>query len=259
MNQIQNKNVSSTAAQDLSPSQTLDKDISYRILRENVEVNRLSFGNNELVKSICAFHESNVSEEDILDLSTNSGAKKETQTLIISTHSVDNMDDNAVDKRSVFESKSQIVRDEMQPYFKTPEFKRNKNKSKRTRDTTPCSTVDDLLVKLQKKEEEKNQKEAEVLGRKQMRVKNKILKEQETNIKKALKQTMTNLMTEKQTVSLKIKQLKSSIKSAPKENNNNFDQQLIVLNERLDEIEQAIAEEKLKAVQSKIKIKKERI
>ncbi|KAL7299818.1 hypothetical protein TKK_0007560 [Trichogramma kaykai] len=181
--------------------------------------------------------------DDILDLSNNSKSKEERSLQFIAAN------DNAVDKTAAFES-----------FFKTPEFKGKRTIAKNGPRCAPASTVEDIMKVHERKEKEKKKKEAETFKNKQKKEKNKVLKEKEININKKTQEYLSKLTQEKKEIMTKIKTLKTSLKSgALKENKYDYDKQLKLLNIRLDEVTELVAEERLKAVKTRIKIKQEKV
>lgn len=116
-----------------------------------------------------------------------------------------------------------------------------------------------MLTDLQQKEDTKKLKEKQVLEKKQKQQQTKILREKQGNIIKTFQEKSKKLTQDKKEIILEIKKLKVLIKSSnSKENKAEFENQLQVLEARLDNTEQLIATEKLSAIQCKIKIKQEK-
>lgn len=172
--------------------------------------------------------------------------------------------DNAVDKTEVFNTKrvqeNQLnISKERQAFFQVPEFKGRKLKKRKSPQTKIVATVNDLLTDLQQKEDTKKLKEKQVLEKKQKQQQTKILREKQGNIIKTFQEKSKKLTQDKKEIILEIKKLKVLIKSSnSKENKAEFENQLQVLEARLDNTEQLIATEKLSAIQCKIKIKQEK-
>ena len=144
--------------------------------------------------------------------------------------------------------------------FPVPTFNPKKNKKKKTEDVQSVSVVDNILDVLQKKSDEKKEKEQQILLNKQERERVKVMKEKEQNIIKQYNESKKKKQQEKKDIKGELQKLKKQIKSGTdKENMIQLKEQQQKLDDQLIEINNLSVLEEMEFLKSKIKIKEEKI
>ena len=140
---------------------------------------------------------------------------------------------------------------------------KKKKKNVKVRSTTPGYVVDDIkLNELQKQEDIKKMKTEQVLLNKQNREKAKEISMKEQNIIKSFQNTNNKkkLTDQKKSINLEIKNIKQLMKSeSAKENKIQLEERLKKFSTELEEVEKALLLHEMEALQTKMKIKQEKI
>ena len=137
---------------------------------------------------------------------------------------------------------------------------KKKKKNVKVRSTTPGYVVDDIVNELQKQEDIKKMKTEQVLLNKQNREKAKEIRMKEQNIIKSFQNTKKKLTDQKKSINLEIKNIKQLMKSeSAKENKIQLEERLKKFSTELEEVEKALLLHEMEALQTKMKIKQEKI
>ena len=147
---------------------------------------------------------------------------------------------------------------EMKQVFTVPNFR--KKKKFKPAEVTLNVVVDNLLNDLQKKENEKIEEQKKIELRALKRNEQKIQKEKELLIKKSFLKRKKELNFKKKNLASQIGMIKKKLKSEVKEENKNELQNVLIdLSTDLESVENKLIQEEISALQSQVKIKQEKM
>lgn len=161
-------------------------------------------------------------------------------------------------ERSLISSSSEKrISDEFEKAFQKPCFnnvRKRKRKMQCDENTPICSTVDDMLEALEKKESAKRLKDEQLKQKQVNRAKKKVLRDQELNMKREFNEKKKNLLLQKKDLKLQIQNVKKELKSTNEESLQN---KLRSMENQLEDLERSIKIEELAILQKTLYIKKE--
>jgi len=154
-------------------------------------------------------------------------------------------------------SSEKCISDKFAKAFPKPSVngvKKRKRKMQMDENTPICSTVDEMLKVLERKESAKKLKEEQLKQKQVNRAKKKALKDQELLMRRKFNEKKKNIILQRKELNLRIKNVKQLLKST---NEVSLKNELHSLESQLENLDRLIKIEELTILQNTLQIKKE--